>query len=83
MPYKITHKYKGIIKREIDNMMKEGIIYPVDQSKWTSPMVVQPRKYDPKKLRGYANFIWINRVTLIGPFPTPFIDKIINEVVGH
>ena len=34
-PYKLAHKYK-----EIDNMLAVGIIYPIDQSEWASPMVV-------------------------------------------
>ena len=39
-PYKLSHKYKEIVKKEIDNMLAAGIIYPIDQSKWESPMVV-------------------------------------------
>lgn len=50
-PYKFAHKYKEIVKTEIDNMLTIGIIYLVDQSEWASPMVVQPKKHDPKKLR--------------------------------
>ena len=40
-PYKLTHKYKEIVKKEIDNMLVVRIIYPIDQSKWESTMVVQ------------------------------------------
>ena len=54
-PYKLAHKYKDIVKTEIESMLAAGIIYPVDQSKWASPMVVQPKKHDPKKLRIYVN----------------------------
>ena len=46
-------------------------------------MVFQPKKHDPKKLRVCLNFRWLNKVTLIDPFPTPFVDEIINEVAGH
>ena len=42
MPYKLAHKYKEIVKKEIDNKLVAGIIYPIDQSEWESPMVVQP-----------------------------------------
>ena len=38
--YKLDHKYKEIVKKEIDNMLAAGIIYPIDQSEWASPMVV-------------------------------------------
>ena len=64
-------------------MLKDGIIYPVDQSEWVSPMVVQPKKHDPKKLRICVDFRWLNRVTITYRFPTPFADEIINGVVGH
>ena len=29
-PYKLAHKYKEIVKTEIDNMLTTGIIYLVD-----------------------------------------------------
>ena len=47
------------------------------------PTVVQPKKHDPKKLRICVDFRWLNRATLTDPFPTPFADEILNEVVGH
>ena len=31
-PYKLAHKYKEIVKKEIDNMLAAWIIYPIDQS---------------------------------------------------
>jgi len=80
IPYKLAHKYKDIVKKEIKAMLSADIIYPVDQSKWASPMVVQPKKHDPKKLRICVNFRWLNRATLTDPFPTPFADEILNEV---
>ena len=49
--YKLAHKYKEIVKKEIDSMLAAGIIYPIDQSEWAIPMVVQPKKHDPTKLR--------------------------------
>ena len=47
-PYKLAHKYKEIVKKEIDNTLAARIIYPIDQSEWEIPMVVQPKKHDPK-----------------------------------
>ena len=82
-PYKLSHKYKEIVKKEIDNMLAAGIIYPIDQSEWASPMVVQPKKHDPTKLRICVDFKDLNKVTLTDPFPTPFADEILNEVAGH
>ena len=39
-PYNLAHKYKEIVKKEIDNMLAASIIYHIDQSEWASPMVV-------------------------------------------
>ena len=44
-PYKLAHKYKEIVKKEIGNMLVAGIIYPIGQSEWASPMVVQPKNH--------------------------------------
>ena len=33
-PYKLAHKYKEIVKKEIDNILAAGIIYPIDQLEW-------------------------------------------------
>ena len=56
IPYKLAHKYKEIVKKEIDNMLTAGIIYPIDQSEWASPMVIQLKNHDPKKLRICVDF---------------------------
>ena len=82
-PYKLAHKYKDIVKKEIEAMLAAGIIYPVDQSERASPMIVEPKKHDPKKLRICVDFRWLNKETLIDPFPTSFADEILNEVTSH
>ena len=46
-------------------------------------MVVQPKKHDPKKLRVCVDYRWLNKGTKNDPFPTPYADEILNEVVGH
>ena len=69
-PYKLALKYKEIVKKDIDNMLAAGIIYPIDQSEWASPMVVQPKKHDLTRLRICVDFRELNKVTLTDPFPT-------------
>lgn len=46
-------------------------------------MVVQPKRHDLIKLMVCVDYRWLNKATLTNPFPTPFVDKIIKEVVGH
>ena len=64
-------------------MLIVGIIYPIDQSEWASPMVVQPKKHDPTRLIICVDFRELNKVTLTDPFPTRYADEILNEVAGH
>ena len=64
-------------------MLAAGIIDPVDQSEWASPMVVQPNKHDPTKLIICVDLRWLNKVMLTDLFLTPFADEILNEVAGH
>ena len=64
-------------------MLASRIIYPIDQSEWEIPMIFQPKKHDPKRLRICVDFHKLNKVTLTDPFLTPFADEILNEVAGH
>jgi len=40
-PYKLNLIYKKKVKDEIDMMLEDGIIEPMEESKWISPMVFQ------------------------------------------
>ena len=82
-PYKLAHKYKEIVKKEINNMLRGGIIYPIDQSELEIPMVIQPKKHGLTRLRICVDFQELNKVTLTDPFSTPFKDKVLNDVAGH
>ena len=62
-------------------MLATGIIYPINQLQWESPMVFHPKKDDPTRLRIYVHFQELNKVTLTNPFLAPFAD--LNEVAGH
>ncbi len=46
-------------------------------------MVIEPKKHDPKKLRICVDFRWLNKAAITDPFPTPYGDEVINEVLGH
>jgi hypothetical protein len=43
-PYRLNPIYKKKVKAEIDRMLEAGIIEPVEESEWVSPMVVQEKK---------------------------------------
>jgi hypothetical protein len=62
-------------------MLAARFLYPIDKSEWAIPTVVQPKKRDLKKLGICVDLL--NKLIVIDPFPKPFADKIINEVVGN
>ena len=43
-PYRLNLKYKEKIRKELDKMLAAGIIEPVEENEWVSPMVVQGKK---------------------------------------
>jgi hypothetical protein len=45
-PYWLNPKYKEKVHKKLDQMLDVGIIVPVEESDWISPMVLQPKKTD-------------------------------------
>jgi hypothetical protein len=43
-PYRLKPIYKKKVKAEIDTMLEAGIIEPIEEYEWVSPMVVQEKK---------------------------------------
>lgn len=43
-PYRLNPRYKEKVRQELDTMIAAGIIEPVEESEWVSPMVVQDKK---------------------------------------
>jgi hypothetical protein len=78
-----VHKYKSIVEKEIEGMLQEGIIYRIKKAEWESPMVVKPKKHNPKKLIICVYFRGLDKLTVTDSFPIPFVDEMINEVYGH
>jgi hypothetical protein len=79
----LAHKYKPIVQKEIEAMLAADIIYPIEKTEWANPMVMQPKSHDPNKLIICVDLQRINKLIVTDPFSTPFVDNIINEVVGH
>ena len=66
------------MKAEIDQMLNVGIIEPVEESKWISPMVVQDKK--TREIHICVNLRKLNDACVHDPFPTPFIDEVLEGV---
>jgi hypothetical protein len=81
-PYRLNTIYKHKVKYEIDRMLEAGIIEPVEESEWISPMVVQDKKQG-RGIRICVDLRKLNDACLHDPFPTPFTDEVLENVGGH
>ena len=61
-------------------MLKVDSIYPNFDSQWVSPLVVVPNKNG--KWRICVDYRELNKTTLKDHFPLPFIDQVLDTLVG-
>jgi hypothetical protein len=80
-PYRLNPRYKEKVKDEIDKMIDVGIIEPVEESEWIIPMVVQENKTEGIQICMVLRKL--NNACLHDPFPTPFTDDVLDNVVGQ
>jgi hypothetical protein len=80
-PYILNPKYKEKVKNEIDRMLEVGIIEPMEESKWISPMVVQDKL--TREIRIFVYLRKMNDACLHDPFHTPFTDEVLDNVGGQ
>jgi hypothetical protein len=80
-PYKLNPKYKEKVKIELNKMLEAGIIEPVKELEWISPMVVQYKKIGEISI--CVDLMKLNDACIHDPFPTPFIDKVLDNVGGQ
>jgi hypothetical protein len=74
--------YKQKVKDEIYRMLESSIIEPVEESEWISLIVVQDKKQG-RGIRICVDLRKLNDAFLHDPFPTPFTDKVLDNVGGH
>jgi hypothetical protein len=78
IPYKLNPKYKQKLKIELNKMLEAGIIEPVEESEWISPMVGQDKK--TRDIKIYVDLKKLNDSCLHDPLPTPFTDEVLDNV---
>lgn len=81
-PYRLNPKYKEKLKIELDKMIAVGIIEPVEELEWVSPMVVQEKKTQGE-IRICVDLRKLNYACLNDLFPTPFTDEVLYNVGGQ
>lgn len=88
-----------VVKKEILMLLEVGVIYPIFDSGWLNPVQVVPKKigitivkYQNNKLvttrvqNGWQvciDYRKLNVATHRDHFPLPFIDQMLERLVGH
>ena len=90
---------KEVVKKEVLKLLDVDVIYPIADSKWVSPTQVVPKKSGVTVVANEHNELIPTRVTSgwrvcidyrklnVGTrkvhFPLPFMDQMLERVVGH
>ena len=79
-PYRMNPWYKDRMKAEINRMLDAGIIEPVEEFEWISPMVVQDKKTG--EIHICVDLRKLNDACVHDPFLTPFTDEVLKGIGG-
>nr|QHR92138.1 hypothetical protein Q903MT_gene6175 [Picea sitchensis] len=63
-------------------MLKAKLIFPVEESDWIIPIVIQNKKTGRGEIRVCVDFMGLNADCIHGSFPTPFSDEVLDHVAG-
>lgn len=75
--YRVNPIMQGRIDKEVEQMLKEGIIERSD-SPWSSPVLMVPKK--DGSYRFCVDFRQLNKVTRRDAYPLPFMDSILDRL---
>jgi hypothetical protein len=88
-----------VVRGEVIKLLDAGIIYPIFDNKWVSPIHVVPKKAGVKVVqnkdgkllptrvqsgwRVCIDYCKLNTATRKDHFPLPFIDQMVERLAGH
>ena len=70
-----------IVKNELQKLLNVDFIYPISDSQWVSPLVIVPKKGG--KWRVCIDYRELNSATKKDHFPLPFVNKVLDNLVGN
>nr|GEZ38530.1 reverse transcriptase domain-containing protein [Tanacetum cinerariifolium] len=96
---RVNPKIHDVIKKEVEKLLDTGLIYPISDSPWVSPIHCVPKKGGmtvikndknelvPTKLvtgwRVCIDYRKLNEATRKDHFPLPFMDQMLERLAGN
>ena len=93
---RLNPKMKEVVRKEVIKLLDAGIIYPISDSKWVSPVHCVPKKggftvvqnennelIPHRTITGYRmciDFRKLNKDTSKDHYPLPFIDQMLERL---
>ncbi|RDX98481.1 hypothetical protein CR513_18582, partial [Mucuna pruriens] len=77
-----------VVKKEVTKLLAAGIIYPISDSQWVSPVQVVPKKSGMTVTKNQHDELVPTRIqnswreTRKDHFPLPFIDQVLEKHAG-
>nr|GEZ08914.1 reverse transcriptase domain-containing protein [Tanacetum cinerariifolium] len=66
---RVNPKIHDVINKEVEKLLDAGLIYPISDSPWVSPVCIDYRK--------------LNEATRKDHFPLPFMDQMLERLAGN
>ena len=78
--YPVPHLYKETFRKELERLVKLGVLEKVQESEWGSPTFIIPKK--DLRVRFVSDFRRLNQKVKRKPYPLPRISDTLQELEG-
>nr|GEU91451.1 reverse transcriptase domain-containing protein [Tanacetum cinerariifolium] len=96
---RVNPKIYDVIKKEVEKLLDAGLIYPISDSPWVSPIHCVPKKGGMTVIKNNENelvptrlvtgwrvcidYMKLNEATRKDHFPHPFMDQMLERLAGN